>query len=376
VFLRLNMRKWITIIVLLCLGVALAVLFENLPRSAQTQTSAPSSKDLAQISLGNDYNAILQKTQQVSSTASQTTFNEAQADAAYANFMLGSPEQRLEAISIARQQYLTATTPGEKARFLDQVANFVTVAKTSDVFNAVFNNEPFKKFNKNGQFSASVAALEQESYNDRHSVVAAGYILFPHVAALTNLDGNYQLTDAQKKEHAKAIADGIPAITQAYQEEVARMTSNPWGVQTPYSYYHWLAYLYGAASRGDPQYEKLAKQNYEALFSYYDSVKGPDGGPLPVLQSRTYEDRMAYARLLLFIGGADNIAAADEQIKMVIQMASSDPNPSQNIYIALLKNIAAGNTLTQTYSVGVMQQTANAYPPFKNFVAKYGVVLK
>lgn len=330
---------------------------------------------LAELSIGGNYDAIVADSQQAAQEAETAAEHRIAKQAeAYGRFMQGSVTDRVEAVRIARDQYVSAQTDAQRAKAINQILEMVTTSKSTDVFNEVFGNEPFSKYYSEKVYSRAVAGLAQESYAYQPSVIARAFTLIPHSDPLVSAKAG-SLNKEKAAEHVQAIRMGLADMEQAYAAELLGPLSDVQRVTLPLTYWYWHSYFASAAARVDTSFSPRAEQAYRELFAYYDATRDSSGNPLPILEVRMPDYHMFYVRFLLDVQGNSSRDEAAQHVRAVIDMVSADPALHEPGYIAKLRGLASGNATGQVTGMRLLRQAADVYPPFKDFVRGYGVEL-
>lgn len=339
----------------------------NDQRAIDALRARASEGDIA--TLADEADAMLQ------SASSQSVRDAAQGLSAYATFLNPDDQKRLAAVQIARERYLAAKENNQRAQAIDQLIQFVVAARTHEMYEAVFAQPPFLVHRKEGDYAGSIASLAKESYNSRPSVISAAYQLLPNLAALTNWDREYELTEAERARHVRIIEAGLPLLDIGLEKDMALVGETPGSAAVTYTHHRWVSHIYGRLALEDAAYVSKAHERYEAALAFYESTKRADGTYPPILLSRFHEVRVSYAAFLIALGGENNLAKAQSLLTSVAQIIERNPQAHEGGYLSFLRSVAAGNTVTRDADLALLQSLADAHPPFGAFIRKYGVVL-
>ncbi|NBV77472.1 hypothetical protein EBR66_04890 [bacterium] len=336
-----------------------------------------STHELRVVGASGDFDAIIKKSQEnLLRSNSSIDYETSRMYEAYGFFMKGGLENRTKAIEIVRETYKNAGSPESKAAVLNQLVQFLGVDKSKELFDLVFTAEPFSEFYVKDSFAKSLANIAAESYRQQHSVVALGYSLFPHTAALSAANAEKNLSSEDRAKHVEAITSALPALEEAYQEEMRRFRdADPLKKVIPFRYYYWRGLLLSIVSRSDASRFEEAKKAYEDVFAYYETTKNADGTYPATLELRLWESDIGYTLLLLRKGGDENKELAHNRIRSLIQRIEANPKLHEAGYVQQLRLIAKSEKAPQGTAVKNVTLIAKAFPEFGAFVSKYGVTL-
>ncbi len=304
----------------------------------------------------------------------------AQGTEAYAKFMSLDPADKLEAVRILEELYVSnQNSPVVRARAINMLTQMMVTSNSKAIFNAVFKSDSFNRYLHEGDALASISDLSKASYALQPTELGVAYALMEHWGKLTNYDKLYKLTDAEKKEHARLIAEAMPLLDAAHASDVQEVGESERASLTNLMYYYWAGYMYGAAARGDAQYEDEAKLYFEKLFEYYPTQVGADGKPFAALELRMPGYHFAYAMFLIRMGGDENIANGKTHLQSAMDIVNANPSYHEHGFVEKIRRVANASfdgLDESSVKSRSFQKAADVYPPFRDFARTYGLILK
>lgn len=358
-------------VVLLAVGAGAVALFVYGPSSAVPQQQAAEVQSIQDLIKQGDYSRASMSAQEIAAaTTDADAYLTAQRLEAYSRFMTGLTEERLAAVQITMDNYHADVQAGNvrrQARDISRLLEYVTASREQAVFDAVFSG-PLATYNMNGDLAASLTALANYSMSLSPTTIAAFTSTVSHLYPLNNFDKVYNLTPAEKKEHAEALLPLIERAKSVYASE-SRIPGNT-DIMGPARYHYWLGVLYGALATVDPQYLDESEAAFQEIFNYYDSARDENGNPYPLIESRLPMADYNWALYIYKVTGDERKADIAMHLDRLIARVQANPANYENQFLPLIRQMVLGTALSQKESFLAL---ADVHPPFASFLASYGL---
>lgn len=320
---------------------------------------------------GNYENAAAEARDIASKTTDPSTKRSALGLVANSSFMTGDTNTQVEAVKRMKQQYEQDTNPVQKAQDINTMLEFLSTSRDVSVFNEVFSG-PFASYKTEDDISASIGRLAKYSYSLYPTTTALFQSAYPHFSPLINFDKDHTLTSGERKLHADALLPILKEAETLWPQEFIRKSKDD--VLATSRFYYWEGVLYGAVARVYPIYLHNAEESFQKVSDYYDeyNTEHPDSSVL--VASRVPMALATSAFTIYEVQGEKRRADIEKLLAKVIALVDAHPDYYQNQFIPLIQRAAKGSTVSQTSET--LRRLAIFYPPFEEFLRRYGFDIK
>lgn len=288
---------------------------------------------------------------------------------ALSEFLAGSKEQRIGAIRLTKQNFLSQDGNARRqASEINILLGYIRSANEQYVFEEVFSGEPFQKFFVKDKRLKSIKNLAEYSYGLDTSTEALYRIADYQRSIVLNSSGALE-----KKKAIDATVQTLHKADLLYPRELAEVKGLPFDYMVELRYYLWESYIYGELALADPVYLDISEKMSDKMFNLYETRRDASGNKIALIAARVTDVYLNYARYLYTVKGMSRIDDVRSHLDSLIAVINEHPSWHQGSYLALVRKMATdGIAGKRSRSYQQYVELANIHEPFKRFLESYG----
>lgn len=291
-------------------------------------------------------------------------------------FMSGEEAERIRSIQMVKEDYMNATQPTTKAFAINTLFGYIMAGREQYVFDEIFNGEPFGEYRVENDWSSSVRNLAELSLSLYPSTEALFRLGQWHSVRLSTTAKDHDVVTEEKRAHADEILKILDRSVEIYPQHLAVANAvKVFPYMVTARYYFWRGYLYGSVATVYPQYLPKMEEEYNKLFEFYETERDELGNRRPLIAGRLTYAHSGYANYLYVIKGESAYPEIREHLDRIIELVEEDPETHAGQFVSLIREQGKLSPDKRGGEYKVFARLAAIHPPYKEFLAKYGLTL-
>lgn len=294
-----------------------------------------------------------------------------------ATFWSGVSGNRLEAIHMAKQQYISAVDfPEIQANIINKLISYTSFGDVA-VAKEIFIGEPFQSLNSATSTVLSLRNLAELSISLYPTSEAYLSLASYHARQLIqHKNGTDKISNKTRDKHVAAILDSIAKSDVLFESEKEKASGRSFGILYEPQFFFNEGYLYGVVAFFRPEYLAKSDAAFKKVIEHFNATRDENGNTYPLLEARlpyTYLDAAIFDHE---IGGTSRKADVEASLKALVTLVTANPQR----HTTFISHIARAKDDATTWSSLVrrvrLEALAKISPEFKVFLIQNGWELK